>query len=71
MRGDVRDTVFQHFKKLRIKTCPFANLPASGKGRWGEGLIAADMEKMYLVETCAGGCHRVCRMDAGQSSPAF
>jgi ATP-dependent DNA ligase len=46
----VRDTVFQTFKKLRIKTCPFANLPESGKGRWGEGLTAADMEKCIWVK---------------------
>jgi bifunctional non-homologous end joining protein LigD len=46
----VRDAVFQHFKKLRIKTCPFANLPESGKGRWGEGLTAADMEKCIWLK---------------------
>jgi DNA ligase D-like protein (predicted ligase) len=46
----VRDTVFQRFKKLRIKTCPFANLPESGKGRWGEGLMAADMEKCIWLK---------------------
>lgn len=41
----MRDTVFWKFEKLRSKTCPFANLPESRKGRWGEGLTAADMEK--------------------------
>ena len=46
----VRDTVFQHFKRVRIKTCPFANLPESGKGRWGEGLTAADMEKCIWLK---------------------
>jgi bifunctional non-homologous end joining protein LigD len=46
----VRDTVFQHFKKLRIKTCPFANLPESRKGRWGEGLTVADMEKCIWLK---------------------
>lgn len=46
----VRDTIFQRFKKLRIKTCHFANLPASGKGRWGEGLTAADMEKCVWLK---------------------
>jgi ATP-dependent DNA ligase len=29
----VRDSVFQRFKRLQIKTCPFANLPESAKGR--------------------------------------
>jgi DNA ligase D-like protein (predicted ligase) len=46
----MRDTVFRHFNKLHIKTCPFANLPESGKGRWGEGLTAADMEKCIWLK---------------------
>jgi ATP-dependent DNA ligase len=45
-----RDTVFQQIKTLRLKTCPFANLPESGKGRWGEGLTAADMEKCIWLK---------------------
>ena len=39
-----RDTVFRYFKKLHTKKCPFANLPESKKGRWGEGLTAAKMK---------------------------
>jgi DNA ligase D-like protein (predicted ligase) len=46
----VRNTVFQFFKKLHIKTCPFANLPESKKGRWGEGLTAGDMEKCIWLK---------------------
>jgi DNA ligase D-like protein (predicted ligase) len=46
----VRDTVFQRLKKMHIKTCPFANLPESRKGRWGEGLTAADMEKCIWLK---------------------
>jgi DNA ligase D-like protein (predicted ligase) len=46
----VRDRVFQQFKKLHIHTCPFANLPESAKGRWGEGLTAADMEKCVWLK---------------------
>jgi bifunctional non-homologous end joining protein LigD len=46
----LRDTVFQHFTKLRVKTCPFANLPESTKGRWGEGLTVADMEKCIWLK---------------------
>jgi DNA ligase D-like protein (predicted ligase) len=46
----VRNAVFQQFKKLRIKTCPFANLPESRKGRWGEGLTASDMEKCIWLK---------------------
>ena len=46
----VRDTVFQRLKKLHIKTCSFANLPESRKGRWGEGLTAEDMQKCIWVK---------------------
>jgi DNA ligase D-like protein (predicted ligase) len=41
----LRATVFRKFKGLESRRCPFANLPESEKGRWGEGLTAADMEK--------------------------
>jgi DNA ligase D-like protein (predicted ligase) len=45
----LRATVFRKFKDLETRKCPFANLPESEKGRWGEGLTAADMEKcMWL-----------------------
>jgi DNA ligase D-like protein (predicted ligase) len=46
----VRDTIFQRFNKLRIKTCPFSNLPESEKGRWGEGITAADMDKCIWLK---------------------
>jgi bifunctional non-homologous end joining protein LigD len=41
----LRTAVFRKFKGLETHKCPFANLPESEKGRWGEGLTAADMEK--------------------------
>ena len=41
----LRAAVFRKFKGLERRKCPFANLPESSKGRWGEGLTAADMEK--------------------------
>jgi hypothetical protein len=28
--------LFKHFSGLERKSCPFQNLPESGKGRWGE-----------------------------------
>lgn len=40
-----RQTVFSKFRGLAIEECPFRNLPERTKGRWGEGLTAADMEK--------------------------
>ena len=38
-RGDL----FKRFKKLGRATCPFANLPESRSGRWGQGLTKAKM----------------------------
>lgn len=46
----VREQVFQRFKGLQIKTCPFANLPEKRKGRWGEGLTEADMQKCVWLK---------------------
>jgi ATP-dependent DNA ligase len=45
-----RETVFRHFKKLHSKECPLANLPESKKGRWDEGLTAADMKKCIWLK---------------------
>jgi ATP-dependent DNA ligase len=42
--------VFRHFRKLHSEKCPFANLPESKKGRWGEGLTAADMNKCIWLK---------------------
>jgi DNA ligase D-like protein (predicted ligase) len=46
----LRASVFRKFKGLEIRKCPFANLPESSKGRWGEGLTAADMEKCVWLK---------------------
>lgn len=40
----LRQKVFTQFRGLEISKCPFVNLPERGKGRWGEGLTAEDME---------------------------
>jgi bifunctional non-homologous end joining protein LigD len=40
-----RQALFNRFAGLQIDACPFANLPEPGKGRWGEGLTAAEMAK--------------------------
>jgi len=40
----LRQSVFGQFRGLEIVKCPFVNLPERGKGRWGEGLTAEDME---------------------------
>jgi bifunctional non-homologous end joining protein LigD len=41
----LRQRVFAQFRGLEIAKCPFVNLPERGKGRWGEGLTAEDMEQ--------------------------
>jgi len=46
----LRANVFRKFKGLESLKCPFANLPESSKGRWGEGLTAADMEKCLWLK---------------------
>jgi ATP-dependent DNA ligase len=45
-----RRSVFERLRPLVRPTCPFANLPDSRKGRWGEGLTAEDMAKCVWVE---------------------
>jgi bifunctional non-homologous end joining protein LigD len=44
-----RRQIFARLKPLIISKCPFANLPETHKGRWGEGLTAADMDKCVWV----------------------
>jgi len=44
-----RRQLFTKLKPLVISKCPFANLPETHKGRWGEGLTAADTEKCLWV----------------------
>jgi len=46
----LRTAVFRKFKGLETHKCPFANLPEGEKGRWGEGLTAADMEKCVWLK---------------------
>jgi DNA ligase D-like protein (predicted ligase) len=46
----LRASVFRKFKSLESRKCPFANLPESSKGRWGEGLTAADGEKCVWLK---------------------
>jgi len=45
-----RAALFKHFSGLERKSCPFQNLPESGKGRWGDGLAADDMSKCRWLE---------------------
>src|SRR5262249_24970888 len=40
---EFRRVLLAHLEGLRVSRCPFANLPDSTEGRWGEGLTAAKM----------------------------
>jgi ATP-dependent DNA ligase len=46
----VRTQVFARFKGLQTDACPFANLPETKKGRWGEGLAKEDMAKCVWLK---------------------
>jgi bifunctional non-homologous end joining protein LigD len=38
-----RDQLYRRFQGLALEHCPFANLPESTAGRWGQGLTATKM----------------------------
>ncbi|HMH12607.1 MAG TPA: hypothetical protein VK578_05825 [Edaphobacter sp.] len=40
-----RRKVFEQIKHLTTTHCPFANLPESASGRWGQGLTAEKMKE--------------------------
>ena len=39
-----RRSLFTRLEPLITDVCPFANLPESGPGRWGQGITAAKMK---------------------------
>jgi bifunctional non-homologous end joining protein LigD len=43
-------TLFSELNKIRVDTCPFSNLPASGWSRWDQGLTAAEMKRCHWVK---------------------
>jgi bifunctional non-homologous end joining protein LigD len=45
-----REALFKRFRGLERGSCPFQNLPESGKGRWDQGLTAEDMSKCRWLE---------------------
>jgi DNA ligase D-like protein (predicted ligase) len=50
-----RAKLFQRFKGLETKACPFANLPEPRGGRWGQGLTKAKMgECVWLKPVLVG-----------------
>jgi len=45
-----RRKIFQKLQALKIKTCPFVNLPETGRSRWGESLTAEKMKQCVWVK---------------------
>jgi bifunctional non-homologous end joining protein LigD len=45
----LRAALMKRFQALEIEECPFANLPESKEGRWGQGLTAAKMKECQWV----------------------
>jgi len=50
----VRDEIFPALKNLRVKVCPFANLPEKKASRWGEALTVEKMKDLPLAQTFTG-----------------
>jgi bifunctional non-homologous end joining protein LigD len=46
----VRTELFQALKVIEQVRCPFANLPSSKTGHWGEGITADDMTALRWVQ---------------------
>jgi bifunctional non-homologous end joining protein LigD len=46
----LRAQVFERIRDLRSRRCPFANLPSTRGGRWGEGITAVEMTALRWVK---------------------
>jgi hypothetical protein len=66
----LRAKVFERFKGLEIKTCPFSNLPQR-KGAMGPGPDGGQDGRMPLAAARAGGAVRICRLDGRQPPAPF
>jgi bifunctional non-homologous end joining protein LigD len=42
-------SLHSELEKIRIKSCPFYNVPAAGRNRWDQGLSAAEMKRCHWV----------------------
>ena len=65
----LRESLMRRFRGLEQDACPFANLPETKSGRWGQGLTAKKMEDCRWLKPVLVG--QFSRMDAGQSPAAF
>ena len=50
MTPHLRAKLFPLLRSLTQTKCPFANLPNSHKGHWGEGITAEDMTALRWVK---------------------
>jgi bifunctional non-homologous end joining protein LigD len=50
-----RRQLFNRFRKLGVRDCPFANLPEARNGRWGQGLTQAKMADCRWLEPALVG----------------
>ena len=46
----VRADIFRRIARDQTSRCPFADLPSTRSGHWGEGITAADMTKLRWVK---------------------
>ena len=46
----LRAEVFNRIRGLELSRCPFANLPSTRRGRWGEGVTAEEMKALRWVK---------------------
>jgi ATP-dependent DNA ligase len=64
----LRVKVFERFRRLEIKTCPFSNLPQRDKGRWGSGSHVRQDGRMPLAEAAPRRADRVRGLDRREPS---
>ena len=43
-------SLFDDLREIRVESCHFSNLPAPGRNRWDQGLIAAEMKRCRWVK---------------------
>ena len=46
----LRAQVFEQLQGLETTRCPFANLPSTRSGHWGEGITADEMKALIWVK---------------------
>ena len=59
----LRAQLFRKFRGLETDVCPFANLPETKGGRWGEGLTVEEDGRMPVAEAGTRGAVRVPGVD--------